>query len=282
MTKRRKVDKLITAVPGRWKFDGQVAENFDSHVRKSVPLYEEVQSMVVDMSEWFVAEGSTVYDIGSSTGETIALLMEKHSGKKTVRFIGIESSAAMIPRARAKCRGRNVRFVNKDVMDVPRLAGADFVYSLYTIQFLPLKHRTKLLSRIHRDLSEGGVFLVVEKIRAEAPATEDMWLELYWDFKSGRGLTDDMILQKARSLRGVLFPLTLGENVRLLEEAGFANIEVFFKWFNFAGLIALKPAAGAGRDEPGKKTRAAGSAKAGRAPRAPRKEPNPKRTRETR
>lgn len=86
------VDDLITSIPGEWKFDEQVSQHFDTHVRKSVPLYEEVQKAVIEISEWFIRDNSVVYDLGSSTGETISLLLQKHSRKKNVRFIGVEES----------------------------------------------------------------------------------------------------------------------------------------------------------------------------------------------
>ena len=50
------VDDLITSIPGEWKFDEQVSQHFDTHVRKSVPLYEEVQKAVIEISEWFIKE----------------------------------------------------------------------------------------------------------------------------------------------------------------------------------------------------------------------------------
>lgn len=81
---------------------------------------------------------------------------------------------------------------------------------------------------------------MAEKIQAEEGRFNDLWMELYWDFKKKQGLTDDQILHKARSLRGVLIPMTLAENVELLKTAGFTNIDVFFKWYNFAGLLAIK------------------------------------------
>lgn len=71
------VDDLITSIPGEWKFDEQVSQHFDTHVRKSVPLYEEVQKAVIEISEWFIRDNSVVYDLGSSTGETISLLLQK-------------------------------------------------------------------------------------------------------------------------------------------------------------------------------------------------------------
>jgi tRNA (cmo5U34)-methyltransferase len=49
-----------------------------------------------------------------------------------------------------------------------------------------------------------------------------------------------MIRQKSKSLRGVLNPLTLQQNMDLLREAGFSNMEIFFRWYNFVGLVAIK------------------------------------------
>lgn len=236
----KSVDEIITAVPGEWKFDEQVTQHFDSHVRKSVPLYDEVQTMVIEISEWFIRDNSVVYDLGSSTGETISLLLEKHSNKKNVRFIGIENSISMIEAARKKCNSGNVQFLHQDVAELAEFSSADFVTSIYTFQFLPVKDRRKVLQRIHKDLSEGGALLMVEKIRAENSFFEDLWLELYWDLKQNQGLNSAQVIQKAKSLRGVLMPLTLTENINLLREVGFLSIDTFMKWYNFAGIIALK------------------------------------------
>jgi len=237
--KRKPVDKLITAIPGEWNFKEEVAQNFDDHVKKSIPLYDEVQRMVIELSEWFVRDGSVIYDIGSSTGETMSLLLKKHARKNKVKIIGIENSSAMIEIAKKKCNAKSIQFLHQDVTDV-RFSNADFVISLYTLQFLPLKRRRKVLQRIYEDLSEGGVLVMAEKIRAENSFLENIWRELHWDFKRNQGLSDDMILQKARSLRGVLFPLTLSQNIALLRQAGFSNIDTFVKWYNFAGIIAFK------------------------------------------
>jgi tRNA (cmo5U34)-methyltransferase len=38
----------------------------------------------------------------------------------------------------------------------------------------------------------------------------------------------------------VLIPYTLEENRRLLKENGFSTVDVFFKWYNWAGVIAVK------------------------------------------
>ena len=143
------VDDLITSIPGEWKFDEQVSQHFDTHVRKSVPLYEEVKKAVFEISEWFIRDNSVVYDLGSSTGETISLLLQKHSRKKNVRFIGVEESLPMIEIARKKCSSELVQFLQQHIEEINEFANIDLVLSLYTLQFLPLWKRKKVLLSIY-------------------------------------------------------------------------------------------------------------------------------------
>jgi len=242
LTKResRPVDDTISAVPGEWRFDKNVAKAFDSHVRKSVPFYDEMQRMMIEISEYFVRDHSVVYDLGSSTGTTLDLLSTAHAGKEDVQFSGFDLSEFMIKEARKKVNRANVRFHHKNIIDVEFSPPANFVTSLFTMQFLTLAERRTLLTRLHEGLIEGGGLLIVEKVSAEHSSFEDIWTELYWDFKRRQGFTPEQILEKANSIRGVLKPLTMDENVDLLWQTGYSRVEVFFKWYNWAGFLAVK------------------------------------------
>ena len=43
------------------------------------------------------------------------------------------------------------------------------------------------------------------------------------------------------SLEGVLVPVTAKWNEQLLRSAGFAEVDMFWRWMNFAGWVAVKP-----------------------------------------
>ncbi|MFP4609648.1 MAG: methyltransferase domain-containing protein [Thiohalophilus sp.] len=237
---RKPVDDTISAVPGTWRFDEEVSRAFDAHVRKSVPFYDELQRMVIELSEYFVRDQSVIYDLGSSTGTTLAQLSEAHSAKENAQFMGFDLSESMIQEARKLVDRPNVRFFHKNILDVDFAPPANFIISLYTLQFLTLAERRELLTRINHGLVEGGGLLIVEKTRAETSFFEDIWMELYWDFKRRQDLTPEQILEKANSLRGVLNPLTTEENLDLLYQTGFSRIEIFFKWYSWTGFLAVK------------------------------------------
>ncbi len=237
---KKPVDDTISAVPGAWRFDAEVSRAFDAHVRKSVPFYDELQRMVVELSDYFVRDQSAIYDLGSSTGATLDLLAARHEAKENAQFIGVDLSESMVQEAQARVKRPNVRFFHKNVTEVDFAPPPNFVISLYTLQFLTLTERRQLLTRVNAGLVEGGALLLAEKTRAENSFFEDVWLELHWDFKRRQGLTPEQILEKANSLRGVLNPLTTEENLDLLSQTGFSRVEVFLKWYNWTGFLAVK------------------------------------------
>jgi tRNA (cmo5U34)-methyltransferase len=48
------------------------------------------------------------------------------------------------------------------------------------------------------------------------------------------------IAQKREALENVLIPYRPEENRELLRATGFKYVEEFFRWYNFAGLVAVK------------------------------------------
>ena len=58
----------LSAGRGNWTFGGSVAETFDDHVSKSVPLYFEGHDLICDISDFFIKSDSLCYEIGCSTG----------------------------------------------------------------------------------------------------------------------------------------------------------------------------------------------------------------------
>jgi len=51
---------------------------------------------------------------------------------------------------------------------------------------------------------------------------------------------DHCLLPQCSALENVLVPYRAGENELLLRQAGFQHVDVFFKWYNFCGLVAIK------------------------------------------
>ena len=84
-----------------WSFGGDTYKNFDSHIKKSVPLYEETHSLYLNFSDFFLQDNSRIIDIGSSTGTFLMNLFKKHQKtRKGLKFEGYDSIKKMIDYSR--------------------------------------------------------------------------------------------------------------------------------------------------------------------------------------
>ncbi|HWR59873.1 MAG TPA: hypothetical protein VN328_13380, partial [Thermodesulfovibrionales bacterium] len=87
--KEKSLGDSISAENARWTFGGGIAEHFDSHIRRSVPFYQDGHDLILKLSDFFIYNGSLVYDLGCSTGSLTSRLGIRSAGKD-VRIIGID------------------------------------------------------------------------------------------------------------------------------------------------------------------------------------------------
>lgn len=235
-----KIDNNVKSEKANWKFDKEVTEIFDSHVRKSVPLYDNFHNIIGDLSEWFIEENTNVYDIGTSTGEGLINLISHHKNKK-VNYIGIDSSTDMLEKAKNNLKDYNVTLINGDITNSDiEIHNASFITSILTLQFIPQRKRKQVIEKAYEGLNKGGALVIVEKIIGNNARFDEMFIELYHDFKLSNGLTEEEVFAKSRAIRGVMSPNTVQENINMLTEVGFKDVDIFFKWCNFVGFIAIK------------------------------------------
>ena len=231
-----KIDKNINSKRSSWKFDAKVAKNFKSHAEKSIPFYNLSHDIVESLSEYFVKKNSICYDLGCSQGLLLKKIFLKNKEKKP-HMIGIDNSKDMI--SLAKKNFNKAVYLKKNLNEI-KFKKNDFMISLYTIQFVEPKYRQALINNIYKSLNWGGAFVFFEKIRGSDSRFQDLLTFLYFDFKRKNGLKDNQILNKEISLRSVLEPYTINENISFLKRAGFKDIMPISQYLNFVGFLAIK------------------------------------------
>jgi len=117
---------------------------------------------------------------------------------------------------------------------------ASVVLLVLTLMFVRPLYREKLMRSICAGVQENGCLLMVEKVLGDGSLFNRFFIERYYAFKRRMGYSELEISQKREALENVLIPYRLQENRNLLLGAGFREVEVFFKWYNFAGFVAVK------------------------------------------
>jgi tRNA (cmo5U34)-methyltransferase len=97
-----------------------------------------------------------------------------------------------------------------------------------------------VIRTVYDGLHPGTALLFCEKITHQDPALAQLQQQLYFDFKRRNGYSELEISQKREALEKVLVPESMEQHLQRLQQAGFNSIDVWFKWFNFAAIIAVK------------------------------------------
>ena len=110
------VDTNIQAENAGWSFEN-IADDFDDHVLKSVPLYEDGQDLVCKLSDFFMPESATVVELGTATGVLAEKFLKHNSRRSDISYIGIDCVEGMLEKARERCAGdERVLFKNDDIV----------------------------------------------------------------------------------------------------------------------------------------------------------------------
>ncbi len=223
-------------------FDQEVATVFDDMIERSVPLYQEIQVATAKLCTQLAQDGTRIYDLGCASGTTLVLLAE-HLHDKQVQIIGVDNSLPMLEASERKLApsgwSERIHLEQADIRSY-QLEHASVVILNYTLHFLPVTDRTAVLERVYSGMVPGGCLLLSEKVTHRSETLNRVLYDMHHQFKRSRGYSELEIAQKRDALESVLIPLSSEENIELLKDAGFREVELYAKWYNFASFIAFR------------------------------------------
>ena len=217
-------------------------QQFDDMVVRSVPYYLEMQRMMAELSGTYAQPGTSLYDLGCSTGTTF--LSIDGFIDPSVDFIGIDESKEMLDSCRKNLENhgltRSVNLIESDLNKEVVLKNASVVIMCLSLQFVRPINRQKLLNSIYQQMNPKGILILIEKVLGESSEFNRQFIKYYYDMKRRNNYDEMEIAQKREALENVLIPYKMSEDITMLNDAGFKTCEVFFKWHNFAGMVAQK------------------------------------------
>ncbi len=239
---RDKIFRKKKVLIENFNFGKKTAKVFDDMLDRSIPFYTEIQRMMAEIAADFAVPGTNLYDLGCSTGNTF-LSINRHVPKDVV-FVGVDSSKEMLDIARQKLKQRGVaqkcELVCMDLNKAVPIVNASVVILNLTLQFVRPLYRKRVIESIAAGLNEGGCLILVEKVLSPNSTINRLFIKYYYEFKKRQGYSRMEIAQKREALENVLVPYHFDENRELLLSSGFKGCDIFFRWYNFCGIVALK------------------------------------------
>jgi tRNA (cmo5U34)-methyltransferase len=223
-------------------FGEATAAVFDDMLDRSIPEYGELQRMIGELAASFAEPGSRIYDLGCSTGITIQTLMG--AVQVPVEYVGLDYSQPMLERARERLErlpgADRLTLLERDLNDGAQVENASVVVLNLTLQFVRPLRRDRLIRDANRGMNPNGCLILVEKVLGNDSLFNRTFIRLYYEMKRRNGYSETEIARKREALENVLIPYRVDENFELLHRNGFTQVDIFFKWYNFCGIIGVK------------------------------------------
>ncbi|PAV09594.1 carboxy-S-adenosyl-L-methionine synthase CmoA [Arsenophonus sp. ENCA] len=174
---------------GDWQFDEKVAEVFPDMIKRSVPGYSNIITMIGMLATRFVTPNSTIYDLGCSLGAA-TLSIRRNIEAKNCKIIAIDNSAPMIERCQRNVHAYKantpVEIIKGDILDI-NIQNASMLVLNFTLQFIAPNVRQQLINRIYQGLNPGGVLVLSEKFNFSDEKIGNLLFNMHYDFKRANG-----------------------------------------------------------------------------------------------
>ena len=230
----------VLKISRTWSFNSKVSKVFDNHVRQSIPLYNEFHKQMSKIAEFYCKDNSLVYDLGCSTGNFILEISKIK--KNNLEIVGIDDSKKMIEICKFKTKNlkkNKIKLIYGDMFDL-KFRKSDLIVCCLVLPFFKREKQIKLIKKIYNSLNIGGAAIFLNKSISKYPHFENIFNQLYYDFKLGKGISTTDVLKKTQSLRSVHTVNTTYDDHQYLKKVGFNKIDIFFKYLNFTGFVVEK------------------------------------------
>jgi len=218
--------------------DPQAVAHYAQGPVRQVPGFHALQQMAALLLAETVPADGHVLVLGAGGGLELKVFAEARPGW---RLLGVDPSAEMLKLASATLGALGARVeLREGYIDSAPDGPFDGATCLLTLHFLAAEERLRTLAELRRRLKPGAPLVVAHH---SVPQGEDRmrWLQRYAAFAAASGVPA-ADTQKAAVAIGERLPLLSPEqDVALLRQAGFDDVELFYAGFTFRGLGRPQP-----------------------------------------
>ena len=227
---------------GDFRFDQTVVEVFPDMIQRSVPGYNTIIESIGQLALNYQQDNSNYYDLGCSLG-AVSIAMRRSITASNASIIAVDNSTAMIERCQRHLDAFKsaipVNLICDDLQNVS-IDNAAVVVMNFTLQFIDPSQRQQIINSIYQGLKPGGILVLSEKLSHGNAAGNELLIDLHHDFKRRNGYSELEISQKRTALENVMQTDSFETHQQRLQQAGFSDVVMWFKCFNFASMVAIK------------------------------------------
>lgn len=218
-------------------FDHASAD-YDRTRRQYIPCFDDFYGMALELIPYERDADFRVLDVGAGTGLLSALLL---AAFPNARLTLVDLSPEMLGKAQARFADR--KDIQYDVLDVannPLPGQYDVVMSALALHHIAPPGLARVFRNVFDVLAPDGIFINADQALGTSAANEQRYQETWLRGIRAKGCSEEDI---AVALERIKVDQTspLDDQLRWLREAGFVDVDVWYKNYRFAVYSGRKP-----------------------------------------
>lgn len=216
--------------------DPMAVSGYAERTAKIVPGLRDLHRMACVLLAERAPSDARILVLGAGGGLELKAFAEMQPGW---RFEGVDPSAEMLELARTILGpvASHVRLHEGYIDGAPK-GPLDGATCLLTLHFLPPAERLRTLQEMRRRLKPGAPLVVAHHSYPSEDAVRDRWLSRNAAFAAASGVPVRQAEGSIATIKERLPVLSPAQDVDLLREAGFTDVDLFYCAFTFKGWVA--------------------------------------------
>lgn len=213
-----------------------VAGAYDEQRKQLIPCFDQFYGTALSLLEP-EHEAPSILDLGAGTGLFSRMILHQFP---QARLTLIDFSEKMLQEARLRFGSHsNVNYIVGDYTNYSFTEKFDMVVSSLSIHHLPHMQKRQLFIDIFGMLREGGIFVNADQVQGTTPYTDSYYRERWLKSIHESGLEMEAI-NASIERRKQDINARMEDQLRWMDQAGFADVDCMFKYFDFAVFYGRK------------------------------------------
>jgi len=209
------------------------AFEFDSQIIKIIPYYEQMITALIDSVQFEPFAAIRIIDLGCGTGTVAKRLGDKFPNST---IVCLDISSKMIEIAKYKMSGRkNTEFIVGDFSKIEFKEPFDVVVSSLALHHIQTDEEKKeFYTKIYKVLTNSGQFLNADVVLATTDYQQNINMNRWIDYMNKSVPMDEIQQRWLPAHKTEDRPSILMNQLKWLDEIGFENVDVIWKYYNFS------------------------------------------------
>lgn len=215
------------------------ASQFDGIIKNIIPFYDQMIDAITGSLPYEKDSRLEVLDLGCGTGTVSAAVVNAFPNASVAC---VDISQNMLEMARIKLSGNaGITYICSDFYDFDFDKKYDAVVSSLALHHLITdSDKLEFYKKINKGLNPGGILINADVVLATTGFHQNLYMQKWKEFMTCN-MSEEEVTGKWIPLHYEEDnPVSMMKHIEMLTQAGFADIDIVWKYYNFAVYVARK------------------------------------------